>query len=50
MHVASSCHSVEYVFSVGCNDMLNISVDNYILVGMKQTVYVEMPNYISSLL
>lgn len=44
MHVASCFHKVYYVFNVVCNGMLNISVDNHILVAMKQSVYVEMPN------
>jgi hypothetical protein len=44
------CYSVQYVFNVECNGILNISIDNHVLVGMKQTVYVEMPIYISSYL
>jgi hypothetical protein len=47
VHVASCCHSVEYVFNEECKGMLNISVDNHVLFGTKQTVYVEMPIYIS---
>lgn len=44
MHVASCFHKVHYVFNVVCNGMLYISVDNHILVGMKQSVYIEMPS------
>ena len=50
VYVASCCRSVQYVFNVECNGMLNISIDNHIFVGMKQTVYVDMPVYISSYL
>jgi len=38
VHVACCCHSVQYVFNVECNGVLNISIDDHILVGMKQTV------------
>ena len=50
MHVACYCHSVQCVFTVECNGMLNISVDNHVLCGMKQTVYVEMLICISSVM
>jgi hypothetical protein len=50
VHVGCCWHSVQYVFYVGYNGMLNISGDDHVLVGMIQTVYVELPIYISSYL